>query len=85
MIIKIRKFVATVSMYNEDENGNISKETKEITLAGKRFTAASVLNKIPREAKVENFGWRETAYEIDADILEKFLAEHGTPAECEKD
>lgn len=84
MIIKIRKFVATVSMYNEDENGNISKETKEITLAGKRFTAASVLNKIPREAKVEDFGWRETAYEIDADILEKFLAEHGTPAECEK-
>ena len=50
---------------------------EEITLDGKRFAPSTVLKKIPREAKLEEMGWRETAYEIGTDKLEMFLKEHG--------
>lgn len=77
MIVKIKKYVAKVSIFKEHEDGTISKEVKEITLDGKRFSPATVWKKIPREAKPEEMGWRETAYEIDIDVLEKFLSENG--------
>ena len=77
MIVKIKKYVAKVSIFKEHEDGTISKEVREITLDGKRFSPATVLKKIPREAKLEEMGWRETAYEIGVDALEKFLSENG--------
>ena len=77
MIVKIRKYVAKVSVFKEHEDGTISKEVQEITLDGKRFSPATVLKKIPREARLEETGWRETAYEIDTDKLEMFLKDHG--------
>ena len=79
MIVKIKKYVAKVSVFKEHEDGSISKEVREITLDGKRFNPATVLKKIPREAKLEEMGWRETAYEIGVDELEKFLSENGKP------
>lgn len=77
MIVKIKKYVAKVSIFNEHEDGTISKEAQEITLDGKRFSPATVWKKIPREAKLEEMGWRETAYEIGVDELEKFLSDNG--------
>ena len=83
MIVKIKKYVAKVSIFKEHEDGSISKEVREITLDGKRFSPATVWKKIPREAKLEEMGWRETAYEIDTDKLEEFLAVHGKPVAAE--
>ena len=77
MVVKIKKYVAKVSIFKEHEDGSISKEVREITLDGKRFTPATVWKKIPREAKLEEMGWKETAYEIGVDELEKFLCENG--------
>ena len=79
MIIKIRKYVAKVSEFREHEDGTVSKEVREIALDGKRFSPATVLKKIPREAKLEEMGWKETSYEIDTDKLEMFLTENGKP------
>ena len=84
MIVKIKKYVAKVSILKEHEDGSISKEIQEITLDGKRFIPATVLKKIPREARLEEMGWRETAYEIGVDELEKFLSENGKPVSDEK-
>ena len=77
MIVKIKKYVAKVSVFKEHEDGSISKEVREIILDGKRFSPATVWKKIPRDAKLEEMGWRETAYEIEVDELEKFLSENG--------
>ena len=77
MIVKIKKYVAKVSIFNEHGDGSISKEVREITLDGKRFSPAAVWKHIPREAKLLGSGWRETAYEINVDMLEKFLSENG--------
>ena len=77
MIVKIKKYFAKVSIFKEHEDGSISKEVREIALDGKRFAPNTVLKKIPREAKLEEMGWRETAYEIGVDELEKFLSENG--------
>ena len=77
MIVKIKKYVATVCLFNEHEDGTISKEVREITLDGKRFSPATVWKHIPRVASLLESGWRETAYEIGVDVLEKFLSENG--------
>ena len=77
MIVKIKKYVAKVSIFKEREDGSIYKEVQEITLDGRRFRPTTVLKKIPHEAKLEEMGWRETAYDIDTDKLELFLKEHG--------
>lgn len=79
MIVKIKKYVAKVPIFNEHEDGSISKEVREITLDGKRFSPATVWKLIPRDAKLLESGWRETAYEIGVDELEKFLSENGKP------
>lgn len=84
MTIKIKKYVAKVSVFVEHEDGSISKEVKEITLDGKRFNPASVLNRIPREANLLESGWKEMFYNVDADKLEKFLMENGKLVPNEK-
>ena len=81
MIVKIKKYVAKVSIYREHEDGSITKEVEEITLDGKRFSPATVWKKIPREAKLEEMGWLETSYEIGVEELEKFLSENGKQVE----
>ena len=83
MIINIRKYVAKVAEFREHEDGTISKEVREITLDGKRFTPSSVWKRIPREAKLLESGWKETAYEVDAEKLEQFLAANGKPVAAE--
>lgn len=83
MIVKIKKYVAKVSVFNEHEDGTISKEVREIALDGKRFSPSTVWKHIPREAKLLESGWKETAYEIDLDKLEAFLLENGTLATAE--
>lgn len=77
MIVKIKKYVAKVSIFNEHEDSSISKEVREIALDGKRFSPSTVWKHIPREAKLLESGWKETAYEIGVDELEKFLSENG--------
>lgn len=77
MIVRIKKYVAKVAFFKEHEDGSISKEVREITLDGKRFSLGTVGKKIPREAKLEEMGWRETAYEIGVNELEKFLSDNG--------
>ena len=77
MIVKIKKYIAKVATFKEHEDGTITKEVKEITLKGKRFSPATVRNLIPREASLLESEWRETAYEIDTDKLEMFLKENG--------
>ena len=77
MIIKIRKYVAKVAEFKENEDGSISKEVREITLNGKRFSHDTVLKHIPREAKLVESGRKEMAFEVDRDKLEQFLAENG--------
>lgn len=83
MIIKIKKYVAKVATFKEHGDGTITKEVQEIALEGKRFSPATVWKLVPREAKLLESGWRETAYEIDVDGLEKFLAENGKPVAAE--
>ena len=81
MIIKIRKYVATVAQFTEHEDGSITKETKNIALNGQRFSEAGVWKQIPRDAKLISHGWQEVAYEIDTDKLEQFCKESGKPVE----
>lgn len=45
MKISIKKYVATVAVFKEHEDGTI-------TMEGKRFTPATVWKSIPREAKL---------------------------------
>ena len=77
MIVKIRKYIAKVAEFKEQEDGSISKEVYEIALEGSRFRPNAVLRKIPREAKLLESGWRETVYKVDDGKLEMFLKDHG--------
>lgn len=77
MIIKFKRYIATVARYVEDDNGNITKRTEEIALEGRRFTDASVLNKIPRECKLISHGWKDEAYEVDTSTLLTFCSVNG--------
>ena len=80
MIVRIKKYVAKVSHFVENtESGEIRKEVSEIVLDGQRFGKNSVEKRIPREYNLISHGWVEKTYNVDADILEKFLNENGTP------
>lgn len=82
MIVKIKKYVAKVSRFVEnEESGEIRKEISEIVLEGQRFGKAGVEKRIPREYSLISHGWVEKAYNVDPEILEKFLNENGTPVD----
>lgn len=82
MIVKIKKYVAKVSRFVENaESGEIRKEISEIVLEGQRFGKAGVEKRIPREYNLISHGWVEKTYNVDTDILEKFLNENGQPVE----
>ena len=81
MIIKIRKYVATVSTFVEHEDGTITKETKDITLKGQRFSEAGVWKQIPRDYKLVSHGYKSMAFEVDEDKLEKWLEANAQPVE----
>ena len=82
MIVKIKKYVAKVSRFVENaESGEIRKEVSEIVLDGQRFGKNSVEKRIPREYGLISHGWVEKAYNVDQEILEKFLIENGQPVE----
>ena len=82
MIVRIKKYVAKVSRFVENaESGEIRKEVSEIVLEGQRFGKNSVEKRIPREYNLISHGWVEKAYNVDQEILEKFLNENGTPVE----
>ena len=78
MIVRIKKYVAKVSRFVEnEESGEIRKEISEIVLGGQRFGKAGVEKRIPREYNLISHGWVEKAYNIDPVVLEKFLNENG--------
>ena len=78
MIVKIKKYVAKVSRFDEiAESGEIRKEVSEIVLDGQRFGKNSVEKRIPREYSLISHGWIEKEYEVDPAALEKFLVENG--------
>ena len=80
MIVKIKKYVAKVYRFVENaESGEIRKEVSEIVLDGQRFGKNSVEKRIPREYNLISHGWVEKEYNIDSEILEKFLIEKGSP------
>ena len=79
MIVRIKKYVAKVSIYNEHEDGTTTKIVSEITLEGKRFNDNIVLNRIPRGSILLEHGWKDVSYEIDREKLETFLMENGNP------
>lgn len=80
MVVKIKKYVAKVSRFVEnEESGEIRKEVSEIVLDGQRFGKASIEKRIPREYNLISHGWVEKEYNIDSEILEKFLIENGSP------
>lgn len=80
MIVRIKKYVAKVSRFVEnEESGEIHKEVSEIVLGGQRFGKNSAEKRIPREYNLISHGWVEKEYNIDSEILEKFLIENGTP------
>ena len=80
MIVRIKKYVAKVSRFVEnEESGEIRKEVSEIVLDGQRFGKAGVEKRIPREYSLISHGWVEKAFNVDPVILEKFLNEYGTP------
>ena len=82
MIVKIKKYVAKVSRFVEnEESGEIRKKVSEIVLDGQRFGKNSVEKRIPREYNLISHGWVEKAYNVDPKILEKFLNENGQPVE----
>ena len=82
MIVRIKKYVAKVSRFVENaESGEIHKEVSEIVLDGQRFGKNSVEKRIPRECSLISHGWVEKEYNIDPEILEKFLNEYGSPVE----
>lgn len=83
MIIKIRKYVATVAEFVEHEDGTITKEVRDITLKGQRFSEASVWKQIPRDAKLVKHGYVEESYEVDADALCEWCKANGKPADKE--
>ena len=61
MIVKIKKYVAKVSRFVENEkSGEIRKEVSEIVLDGQRFGKNSVEKRIPREYNLISHGWVET-------------------------
>ena len=80
MIVRIKKYVAKVSRFVENEkSGEIRKEVSEIVLNGQRFGKGGVEKRIPREYSLISHGWVEKAYNVDPEILEKFLNENGSP------
>lgn len=82
MIVRIKKYVAKVSRFVEnEESGEIRKEISEIVLDGQRFGEAGVKKRIPQEYNLISHGWVEKAYNVDTEILEKFLNENGQPLE----
>lgn len=82
MIVRIKKYVAKVFRFVEnEESGEIHKEISEIVLEGRRFSEKGVEKRIPREYNLISHGWVEKAYNVDPEILEKFLKENGQPVE----
>lgn len=77
MVIKIKKYVAKVSQFVEHEDGSITKETRDITINGQRFSEAGVWKQIPRDAKLISHGYVEQAFEVDTDKLVEWLCENG--------
>ena len=77
MVIKIKKYVAKVSQFVEHEDCGITKETRDITLSGQRFSEAGVWKQIPRDAKLISHGYVEQAFEVDTDKLVEWLCENG--------
>lgn len=76
MIIKIKKYVATVAHYIEDGD-KITKVLQDITITGKRIKPATVEKQIPRGCILVKHGYVEEAYEVDGDSLHAWLKANG--------
>lgn len=76
MIIKIKKYVATVAHYVEDGD-KITKVLEDITIKGQRIKPATVDKQIPRGCVLVKHGYIEEAYEVDGDSLHAWLKANG--------
>lgn len=85
MIIKIKKYVATVAKFVEHEDGTITKEVMDITLKGQRFSEAGVWKQIPRDTKLVSHGYKEESYEVDPDKLTEWAKANGKPVTVDKE
>lgn len=81
MVVKIKKYVAKVAMFSEHEDGTITKEIREITLKGQRFSETTVWKQIPRDARLISHGYVEDSYEVDADKLSEWCKANGSAIE----
>lgn len=76
MIIKIKKYVATVAHYVE-EGDKITKVLEDITITGKRIKPATVEKQIPRGCVLVSHGYIEECYEVDTDALHNWVRANG--------
>lgn len=83
MKVTIKKYVATVAKFVEHEDGSISKIVEDITLDGKRFSESSVWKAIPRDCELVESGWKTVTFDVDTNLLEKFLHENGKAVDAE--
>lgn len=83
MKVSIKKYVATVAKFVENEDGTIKKVVEDITLDGKRFSEATVWKSIPKGSNLVESGWKTVTFEVDTDTLEKFLLENGKAVDNE--
>lgn len=76
MIVKIKKYVATVAHYVEDGD-KITKVLEDITITGKRISQTTVEKQIPRGCVLVKHGYIDEVYEVDADQLHAWLKANG--------
>lgn len=82
MIIKIKKYVATVADFVEHQDGTISKELCEVEIKGARISEATVWKQIPRTAKLIGHGYRTSEYEVETALLENWLRDNARVVEA---
>ena len=72
MVVKISRYIATVKEINGDKVC-----IREIEIHGKRIRPQTVLKQIPKNCILSDGGYRTVEYEIDSNVLERFLMDYG--------
>lgn len=73
MVVKISRYIATVK---EIDGDNV--RSREIEIHGKRIRPQTVLKQIPKNCILADSGYRTAEYEIDSNVLERFLMDYGS-------
>lgn len=72
MVVKISRYIATVKEIDGDKVCS-----REIEIRGKRIRPQTVLKQIPKNCILAEAGYRTAEYEIDSNVLERFLMDYG--------